>query len=204
MRDRNGATPLHAAAFFGSRAHIAILLGRGAAIDARDADGWTPLHCAAGPGRLPETTFLVSQGADVSIRDHKGRTPLDHALANHQLYLPGDDRRRQLELLLGGFLAVKVVRAEPDSLTIRVVRLHESYPLAELDEMERGTLTIPARLFRMVPEPGDLVRCRKGLSPVLDEAWEAQRKDPRIVGDPVRDDTWSALRRKDIGIEPER
>ena len=49
-----------------------------------------------------------------------------------------------------------------------------------------GTLTIPAALLHDVPEAGVLVeRSRKGLSPVLDEAW-------------------SKAHRRDLGIEPVR
>ena len=195
MRDRHNQTPLHGAADFGSEAHLAILLDRGAQINAPDGDGWTPLHCAAAAGRVPETTFLVSRGADVSRRDHKGQTPLNHALANHHLDAPGDDRRRQLELLLGGFLAVKVVAAKPDWLGISVEEVHVSYLEAERQAKHEGTLTIPAKLFPKLPEAGDCLIYRKGLSPVLDEAWRREWQ---------RRGWWEESRRRDLGIEPER
>ena len=181
VRDLAGQTPLHAAAAFGTETHLRVLLGGGAEIDARDAAGETPLHFAAGLGRVKATTFLVSRGADVSIRDHQGRTPLNRVLT----HLPEDDQRELLERLLGGFVTAKVVEARSDSLILRVETFHSKYPEAERQAKERGNLTVPCGLLRDVPEPGEIIRCRKGLSQALDEAW--------------RD-----VRRRDLGIEPAR
>ena len=124
----------------------------------------------------------MSRGADVSIRDHEGRTPLERMLEDRHLE---EHLREPLKLLLGGFLAVKVMEAGPDSLIIRVESLHSKYPEAERRATERGTLVVPRGVLRDVPEPGDLIRCRKGLSPALDEAW-------------------SAAHRNDLGHEPMR
>ena len=122
-----------------------------------------------------------SRGADVSIRDHQGRTPLNRVLT----HLPEDNQRELLERLLGGFVTAKVVEARSDSLILRVETFHSKYPEAERQAKERGNLTVPCGLLRDVPEPGEIIRCRKGLSQALDEAW--------------RD-----ARRRDLGIEPAR
>jgi ankyrin repeat protein len=176
VRDKDGQTPLHAAAAFGGEAPLCFVLDRGAEIDARDAAGRTPLHCAARLGRVEAVTQLVSRGADVGIPDNQGRTPLDRVLAN-RLLDPQDNRREPLARLLGGFMTAKVVEARPDSLILRVESLHTKYPEAERRATERGTLTVPCGVFRKTPEPGQLVRCEKGLTPGLDEAWsEARRK----------------------------
>jgi hypothetical protein len=90
-----------------------------------------------------------------------------------------------LERLLGGFMTARIVEARPDSLIVRVESLHSKYPEAQRRASERGMLTIPCALLHEVPEPGDVVRCRKGLSPALDEAWRAAR-------------------RRELGIEPLR
>ena len=45
---------------------------------------------------------------------------------------------------------------------------------------ERGTLTVPCGVFRHAPAVGDLVRCQKGLSPGLDEAWSEFRRKAEL------------------------
>ena len=178
VRDKNGQTPLHAAAKFGDEAHLRVLLDRGGAeIDARDPVGRTPLHVAADLGRVEAVTFLVSRGADVSLRDHAGRTPRDYVRDDHAQGYLSKDLWQSLERLLGGFMTARVVEARPDSLIMRVETTHSKYPEAEQRAMERGTLTVPCGIFRQAPAVGVLVRCEKGLSPGLDEAWrEARRK----------------------------
>ena len=171
-RDENGQTPLHVAAFYGGEARVVLFLNHGAEIDARDATGRTPLHCAASLGRLEEATSLVSRGADVSLLDHEGRTPLDLV---RDMDLLREDYREPLERLLAGFITVKIVEARPDSLILQVESLHVRFSDAERVATERGTLTIPAALLHDVPEAGELIQCRKGLSPVLDEAWSEAR-----------------------------
>lgn len=176
-RDMTGETPLHTAANVGDEARIALFLDRGAEIDARDAAGWTPLHCAAFRGRLDEVTLLVSRGANVGLRDVAGNTPLDLAWehCSQQEPLP-EQRWVALERLLGGFMTARVVDAPPDSLIMQVQTLHLSYPEAEREAKAHGTLTIPRAILREAPEPGDLIVCQKGLSPVLDEAWRHAHK----------------------------
>ena len=176
-RDENGQTPLYAAAALGDEAHLRVVLDHGAEIDARDAYGRTPLHYAAHLGRGEATTYLVSRGADVSLRDHDGRTPLDLLRTTIRLDPQQEYRWAPLARLLGGFMTARIVEARPDSLILRVESLHTKYPEAERRATERGTLTVPCGVFRETPEPGQLVRCEKGLTPGLDEAWtEARRK----------------------------
>ena len=176
-RDESEWTPLHVAAVYLNEASLGLFLNHGAEIDARDVRGLTPLHLAARLDRLNETTYLVGRGADVSIRDHNGETPLDHMRMNDPADIQGAARRQSFERLLAGFMTVKVVEARPDSLVVQVETLHSIYPEAEWQATERGTLTVPCGVFHDAPEPGQLVRCEKGLSPGLDEAWsEARRK----------------------------
>jgi hypothetical protein len=100
-------------------------------------------------------------------------------------HLAEDNQRELLERLLGGFLTVRVVEARPDSLIVQVETLHSKYPEAVRQARERGMLTVPCGLLREVPDPGEILRCRKGLSQALDEAWREAR-------------------RRELGIEPER
>lgn len=72
--------PIHAAcAICRSPDVVAILLDRGADINARQHGGYTPLHEAAGSGDMRLLQFLVDRGADATIRDDEGKTA--HELA---------------------------------------------------------------------------------------------------------------------------
>ena len=112
-RDKDGQTPLYAAAAFGDEAHLCVVLDHGAEIDARDAHGRTPLHYAAHLGRGEATTYLVSRGADISLRDHDGRTPLDLLRTTIRLDPQQEYRWAPLERMLGGVVTMKVTEAGP-------------------------------------------------------------------------------------------
>jgi Ankyrin repeats (3 copies) len=169
---REGETPLHVAAISGNEAQMRVLLDHRAEIDARDASGKTPLHNAATLARIDAASFLVSRGADVSLRNRNGETSLHLVPKDVEKHLREPFRR-----LLGGFLTAHVVEARPDSLIVRVETIHSKFPEAERQAKQCGTLTVPCGVFSERPHIGDLVRCEKGLTPGLDEAWsEARRK----------------------------
>lgn len=71
-----GETPLHVAALVGAREVAALLLDRGADVDARTNDGWTPLHVAAWNESPEVAAVLVDDGAEIGARLPDGRTPL--------------------------------------------------------------------------------------------------------------------------------
>jgi ankyrin repeat protein len=72
--------PLHAAAA-GRRADIvALLLERGANVNAKQHGGWTALHAAAQNGDLEMIQTLLANGADTNLRADNNQTPLDLAL----------------------------------------------------------------------------------------------------------------------------
>lgn len=77
----DGWTPLHLAAFFGHHALAALLLDRGADVNARStserfAKSNTPLHAAAANRQVEVARLLVERGADVNAKDGSGFTPL--------------------------------------------------------------------------------------------------------------------------------
>lgn len=77
----DGWTPLHLASFFGHRDLAALLLARGADVNARSrstrfARENTPLHAAAANARTAVAEVLLERGADVNARDGSGFTPL--------------------------------------------------------------------------------------------------------------------------------
>lgn len=71
---------LHTAARFGREDLAAILITRGASVNAgSEPRGETPLHLAAQYGHAPVAAVLVSRGADVNAATKFGRTPLHDA-----------------------------------------------------------------------------------------------------------------------------
>jgi ankyrin repeat protein len=74
-------TPLHRAVRDDHVEAAKILLGAGAAVNARSGSGRTPLHVAAGSRALACVELLIEHGADVDPKDKNGRTPLHKAVA---------------------------------------------------------------------------------------------------------------------------
>jgi len=79
MRDKDGATPLHWTALWDKPDTAALLLKKGAGINARNKLGKTPLHWAASCGNVAVAQMLIDNGADIGARDERGQTPL-HAV----------------------------------------------------------------------------------------------------------------------------
>ena len=80
-----GITPLHLATGFGDNPHhTALLVGRGADIDAVRHGNVTALHDAAArdTDAGPFITMLLDLGADASIRNDEGQTAADVAMGN--------------------------------------------------------------------------------------------------------------------------
>lgn len=70
----------------------ALLLERGAMVDAAEVNGGTPLHHAAARGTLPLVKLLLEKGADPSHADVNGMTPL--------MWAAGDEHGDKLVALL--------------------------------------------------------------------------------------------------------
>ena len=85
LADRDGFTPLHAAAYGGRAAAVAALVGAGAPVDGAAADGNTPLHRACWGetrGHAEAARALLERGADGARAAPGGLTPLELALAS--------------------------------------------------------------------------------------------------------------------------
>lgn len=105
-------TPLHIAAFFrrSSSPRMAVLIQRGADINARDGRGQTPLHLiAAAAGRensIAASDFLLRRGADETVKDVYGRIPADLVAES----APEDPTGRRLRRLLSNAPADRMWR----------------------------------------------------------------------------------------------
>jgi ankyrin repeat protein len=80
----DGFTPLHFAAFFGRPEAAALLVARGAEVDAFGR-GWmtgTALHSAVSRSRSDIVRILLDAGASPGVRQSAGWTPLHSAAAN--------------------------------------------------------------------------------------------------------------------------
>lgn len=77
--EREGWTPLHYAASGPEPAAVALLLERGAAIEALSPNRTTPLMMAAGYGAIDAARLLAARGADRRARNAAGLSAADFA-----------------------------------------------------------------------------------------------------------------------------
>jgi ankyrin repeat protein len=79
IRDKEGSTPLHCAAWKGHVDVVTALLNAGAGINAVNQNGHygtTPLHAAAHGNQRAVAELLIARGADMKAKNLSGRTPL--------------------------------------------------------------------------------------------------------------------------------
>jgi ankyrin repeat protein len=83
IRDREGAGPLHCAAWRGYDECVELLLHAGADADARDSAGESPLKAAARRGHCDCVAVLLRCGADAAATNLCNATPLHAAAAGN-------------------------------------------------------------------------------------------------------------------------
>ena len=91
-RDADGQTDLHHAAQKNLREVAALLLNKGAAVNAKDDNGYTPLHDAAFKNAVATADLLIEKGAAIDAKNENGSTPLYSAVRG--------DARETVDLLL--------------------------------------------------------------------------------------------------------
>jgi ankyrin repeat protein len=77
--NRRGWTPLHYAASGPEPKVVALLLDKGAAIEALSPNRTTPLMMAAGYGAIDAADLLIQRGANANARNDAGMTAADFA-----------------------------------------------------------------------------------------------------------------------------
>ena len=86
VRDKDGSTLLHCAAWNGHVETVAFILDAGLEINAHNQNshwGTTPLHAAAHGNQRAVAELLVSRGADLHARNLHGRTPLEETAVHN-------------------------------------------------------------------------------------------------------------------------
>ncbi|MGE5293929.1 MAG: ankyrin repeat domain-containing protein, partial [Solirubrobacterales bacterium] len=85
VRDRDGQSPVHEAAWADDGAMAELLLDHGAKINVKDRNGDTPAHVAAVNGYADLLDLLMSRGANAEAKNDQGLTPLDIARSGASL-----------------------------------------------------------------------------------------------------------------------
>ena len=91
-QDKDGHTPLLAAAYEGASVILSFLIDKGANVQVTDHEGRTALMMAVKADSLRKVEILLSEGAQVNVKDKKGMTAL--------MYAASFGRKEMVEMLL--------------------------------------------------------------------------------------------------------
>ncbi len=80
----NGSPILNAAAVYGHREIVAVLIKKGAKVAETDREGNSALHAAAFLGRSEVVELLLDNGADANAKNNRGQSPTDSVAADWQ------------------------------------------------------------------------------------------------------------------------
>jgi RNA polymerase sigma factor (sigma-70 family) len=135
VKNSNGKTLLHIAAYYGYKEVMELLLSRGIAVDARDYSGRTPLHhMVLGCNQPDVAQLLLNHGAVIHTTDNQSTTPVSLA-TNHW-----KEKLTQFLLDKGAVrdIFIATIRDEPEEVeamlsadsTLVNVRQKTCYPMA--------------------------------------------------------------------------
>ena len=93
--NETGLRPINSAAAASSNGIVALLIERGADVDAAQHGGYTPLHCAAANGNGELVQMLLAAGADATRKSDEGATAAALAAERGHAELAGRLEDRQ-------------------------------------------------------------------------------------------------------------
>ena len=138
-------TPLHDAQAFRDDEMSALLLARGALVDAVDANGRSALHFAGGGGKLGGAFVLCRYGADPARQDAAEKTPYDLALARlaHEATLTrglAEDEERPQDY---GAMLVEWLKPQGGCATVAAAARAIGSPISDEDARKVFAETVP-------------------------------------------------------------
>ena len=80
VREKDGQTPLHYAAYLNNINIAKLLIDSGADVNVQDKDGWAPLRWATHNGHPEIAKLLIEYEADVNARDNFATSSLHYAV----------------------------------------------------------------------------------------------------------------------------
>ncbi|KAF9988623.1 GTPase-activating protein [Mortierella antarctica] len=99
MSNKQGWSPLTAAARYGVTSMVEMVLNLGADLNHRDEEGNTALHHAAAYGHLQTITLLIERGSSATIKNNGGWTAVDFAYSDKvSAHMEGPDSEHSVGL----------------------------------------------------------------------------------------------------------
>ncbi len=140
IKDKEGWTALHQAAFNGHIKIAKYLIQKYADVNAKEVDGWTPLMLASVNGHTKLVKLLIEKGADVNAINVDGWTSLHGAAVNGHIDIAEALVKKGAEVNFGGnngitpLLVAKSVNRT--KLTELFILNGASYPLVKPGKVE--------------------------------------------------------------------
>lgn len=125
--NRNGETPLHLVAEYGTATEATVLIQYGADVEARDPRNQTPLHVAAALGNYPVAEALVQHGADVNACGADGGTPLHCAVYGNIERRDLSNHLKTAKILIDAGASLEV-RTCDQQTPLDLAKRHYGYP----------------------------------------------------------------------------
>ena len=131
-------TALHWAVTMGHRDVVALLIERGANVEAKAADGHTPLHMAAREGDAQMVQCLLEARANPNSTNNASQTAVDLALA----FAEDEPEVAQVLLAAGALRSRQLLTAKPMPTRTPLLQMSEEVATSDGDTLSGGGGTL--------------------------------------------------------------